>query len=81
MPQSTTLDVNLLATLYFARIASVYLRQGRSEDDDKSLVLVSSVAGFKETSGMPVYLVRCHVMLICLSAVLKSTPRHQSTAF
>jgi NAD(P)-dependent dehydrogenase (short-subunit alcohol dehydrogenase family) len=49
------LDVNLLGTLYFARIAAVYLRQGAQPGDDKSLVLMSSAAGFKDTPGMFVY--------------------------
>ncbi|KEF63645.1 uncharacterized protein A1O9_01623 [Exophiala aquamarina CBS 119918] len=56
VPTSKVLDVNLLGSLYFARIASVYLRQGqRQSGDDKSLTLISSVAGFKESPGLFVY--------------------------
>jgi hypothetical protein len=54
-PNKLVLDVNLLGTLYFARIAAVYLRQGAQPGDDKSLVLMSSAAGFKETPGMFLY--------------------------
>lgn len=45
----------MLGTLYFVRIAPVYLKQGWKDGDDKSLILLSSVGGFKETPGMPVY--------------------------
>lgn len=55
------MDVNLNGVLYFSRIASVFLRQPSLNDKsstaaaDKSLTLVSSVAGFKESPGLPVY--------------------------
>ena len=52
------LDVNLLGVLYFSRIACVYLRQNRKEGEDKSLLLVSSLAGFKESPGLFLYQVR-----------------------
>jgi NAD(P)-dependent dehydrogenase (short-subunit alcohol dehydrogenase family) len=54
--------VNLLGTLYFSRIAVVYLRHGLTVEDDKSLVLLSSVSGFKETPGMPVYEVCSNIL-------------------
>jgi len=54
-PPTLVLDVNLLGTLYFARVAAVYLRQGAKPGDDKSLLLTSSLAGFKESPGMFVY--------------------------
>ncbi|KAL2871172.1 putative 3-hydroxyacyl-CoA dehydrogenase [Aspergillus lucknowensis] len=54
-PTTKVLDVNLLGCLYVARIASVYLRQGLPTDTDRSIVLVSSVAGFKESPGLFVY--------------------------
>lgn len=56
-----TLDVNFTGPLYFSRIASVYLRQPSLNDKsstaaaDKSLTLVSSVAGFTEAPGLFVY--------------------------
>lgn len=56
-------DVNLKGELYFARIASVYLRQGRTRAKDKSLTLVSSVAGFREDPGLHVYTPSKHGVL------------------
>jgi NAD(P)-dependent dehydrogenase (short-subunit alcohol dehydrogenase family) len=55
VPDQSVLGVNLLGSLYLARVAAVYLRQGQTKDDDKFLIFLSSIAGFKETSGMPVY--------------------------
>ncbi|KAJ9639195.1 hypothetical protein H2204_003806 [Knufia peltigerae] len=63
VPNQKVLDVNLLGSLYFARIASVYLRQGRKDGDDKALVLFSSVAGFKESPGLFVYQATKHGIL------------------
>lgn len=54
-PNMSVLDVNLTGTIYFARIASVYLRHNAKEGDDKSLVLLSSVAGFYDNPGLFVY--------------------------
>ncbi|EMC97807.1 hypothetical protein BAUCODRAFT_573830 [Baudoinia panamericana UAMH 10762] len=59
-------DVNLKGPLYFARLASVYLRQQSSQDGtstDKSLTLVSSVAGFREDPGLYVYVASKHGVL------------------
>lgn len=55
-------DVNLKGEIYFARIASVYLRQGEG-GRDKSLTLVSSVAGFREDPGLFVYVPSKHGVL------------------
>ncbi|MCJ1380407.1 hypothetical protein MMC17_003510 [Xylographa soralifera] len=63
VPTKAVLDVNLLGVLYFARIASVYLRQNRKEGEDKSLTLLSSVAGFKESPGLFVYQAAKHGVL------------------
>lgn len=57
-PVSTVLDVNLLGPLYFARIAAAYLRHGKKPEEDKSIVLLSSVAGFIDTPGLFAYGVR-----------------------
>ena len=54
-------DVNLKGELYFARIASVYLQQG--PQSDRSLTLVSSVAGFREDPGLNVYVPAKHGVL------------------
>ncbi|KIV93043.1 hypothetical protein PV10_04288 [Exophiala mesophila] len=73
VPPKKTLDVNLLGSLYFSRIAVVYLKQGSKPSDDKSLTLISSLAGFKDTPGMPLYQASKHGilgLLRCLRPVL-----------
>lgn len=52
-PTSLTLDVNLRAVMWFSRIAVVYLNQ--SKGGDRSLTLVSSVAGFTEAPSLWAY--------------------------
>lgn len=54
-PTSKVIDVNLLGSLYFSRIAAVYLRWGQACSRDKSIALISSVAGFKDAPGIFVY--------------------------
>ncbi|EAW12431.1 putative 3-hydroxyacyl-CoA dehydrogenase [Aspergillus clavatus NRRL 1] len=54
-PTTKVLDVNLTGCLYLARIASVYLRHNRPTDADRSITVISSLAGFKETPGAFVY--------------------------
>lgn len=46
------IDVNLRGTLYFARIALVYLRHDVKPGEDKSLTLISSAAGFRDEPGL-----------------------------
>lgn len=55
------IEINLLGTLYFARIAVVYLRHHRKEGEDKSLTLISSAAGFRDSPGLFLYQVRQYV--------------------
>jgi NAD(P)-dependent dehydrogenase (short-subunit alcohol dehydrogenase family) len=50
-----TIDVNLIGTAMFARIAVVYLKHDKKEEEDKSLTLISSAAGFRESPGLPLY--------------------------
>jgi len=57
-PASTVLDVNLLGPLYFARIAAAYLHHNKKPEEDKSIVLLSSVAGFIDSPGLFAYGVR-----------------------
>lgn len=73
---SAVLDVNLLGTLYFARIAAVYLRQdnvsasiGHEKSIDKSILLISSVAGFKQSPGLFVYQASKHGVLGLMRAL------------
>ncbi|KAJ9497876.1 hypothetical protein H2202_006479 [Exophiala xenobiotica] len=59
------IDINLNGTLYFARLAVAYLKEKHSFDKQattaenitspKCITLVSSVAGFKESPGLPAY--------------------------
>lgn len=62
-PSTKVIDVNLVGCLYFSRIAAVYLRQHANSSSNKSLVLVSSTAGFKETPGLFVYQASKHGVL------------------
>ena len=63
MRSMSVVDVNLKGPLYFARLASVYLRHlgpGASGAGDKSLTLISSVAGFREDPGLYAYVAAKH---------------------
>lgn len=51
-PTHKVLDVNLLGSMYVARIASVYLRHNRGPGTDRSILLFSSVSGFKESPSL-----------------------------
>lgn len=62
-PPLATLDVNLKGTLYFARIATAYLRHNAAPQDDKSLVLLSSLAGFESMPGFSLYQTSKHGVL------------------
>ena len=55
-PETTqTIDINFLGVAYFTRIAVVYLKHERKENEDKSIVLISSAAGFRESPGLFMY--------------------------
>jgi len=63
------IDVNLKGPVYFARLASVYLRQRTQSANgdetsaipmDKSLTFTSSVAAFREDPGLYVYTASKH---------------------
>lgn len=71
VPTAKVLDVNLLGSLYFSRIASVYLRENRKHGEDRSLTLVSSVAGFKESPGLFVYQASKHGVLGLMRSLRK----------
>ncbi|KAK7206472.1 putative 3-hydroxyacyl-CoA dehydrogenase [Myxozyma melibiosi] len=75
-PTTVLVDVNMLGTLYFARIAAVYLKQGATslETDDKSMILFSSVAGFKESPGLFVYQTTKHGVLGLMRCMRKYPP-------
>lgn len=54
---SPVIDINLVACMHFTRIALAYLVQNATPEDSgfKSITLVSSVAGFKESPGLVSY--------------------------
>ncbi|RAK98453.1 putative 3-hydroxyacyl-CoA dehydrogenase [Aspergillus ibericus CBS 121593] len=54
-PSTKDLDINLTGSLYVVRVASVYLRHNRGPGVDRSIILFSCAAGFKETPGVSVY--------------------------
>lgn len=77
-PSNKVIDVNLTGTLYFARIAAVYLKEGAKGSDDKSLLLLSSTAGFKETPGLFAYTASKHGVLGLLRSARPYLPKtHQ----
>ncbi len=47
--------MNFVGVAYFTRIAVVYLRHGWKEGDDKSIVLISSAAGVRDSPGLFMY--------------------------
>lgn len=67
------IDVNLKGPLYFSRLASVYLQQsgpdGAKAAMDKSLTVVSSVAGFREDPGLHVYVPSKHGVIGLMRAL------------
>jgi NAD(P)-dependent dehydrogenase (short-subunit alcohol dehydrogenase family) len=71
-PNTINIDVNLTAVLYFTRIASVYLRQGNTSKADRSIVLLSSIAGFLESPGLFVYQPAKHGVM----GILRSTRKY-----
>ncbi|KAL4954688.1 hypothetical protein BDW69DRAFT_136671 [Aspergillus filifer] len=78
-PSSKDIDVNLLGTLYVTRIASVYLRHNRGPGVDRSILLFSCAAGFKETPVVSVYQAAKHGvqgLMRSLRANLNSPYRH-----
>lgn len=72
-PSTAVLDVNLTGVLYFSRIACAYLSQGPSRD--RSLTLLSSLAGFEETPGLFVYQASKHGVLGLMRALRLYTPK------
>ncbi|KAH8802666.1 putative 3-hydroxyacyl-CoA dehydrogenase [Xylogone sp. PMI_703] len=75
-PPTRTVDVNLTGTLYFARVAAVYLKDGAKAGEDKSLVLVSSIAGFKDGPGLFVYQASKHGVLGLMRSLRAYLPKY-----
>lgn len=75
-PSTKTVDVNLTGTLYFARVAVVYLKDGAKPGEDKSLVLVSSIAGFKDGPGIFIYQASKHGVLGLMRSLRAYLPKY-----
>ena len=52
------IDINLMGSLNFARIAAVFLRDGLQKGENRSLTLLSSVNAFRDSPGLYLYQVR-----------------------
>ncbi|KXT07678.1 hypothetical protein AC578_10203 [Pseudocercospora eumusae] len=59
---SKVLDVNLLGTLHFSRIAAVFLREKLQKGENRSLTLLSSVNAFRESPGLFIYQTSKHAV-------------------
>lgn len=66
------LDVNVLGTLHFARIAAVFLRESKQEGSNKSLTLLSSVNAFRDSPGLYLYQTSKHAIQGILRASRKT---------
>ncbi|KAE8381781.1 putative 3-hydroxyacyl-CoA dehydrogenase [Aspergillus bertholletiae] len=63
-PSTFTLDVNLTGVVFFTHLALAYLSQNNDDGAvDKSLTLLSSHGGFKETPGMFLYSTAKHAVI------------------
>ncbi|KAK4901297.1 hypothetical protein LTR27_001855 [Elasticomyces elasticus] len=57
------MDVNVMGTLNFCRIAAVFLRDGmQNGKQNKSIVLLSSVSAFRESPGLYLYQTSKHAI-------------------
>ncbi|KAF1984826.1 putative 3-hydroxyacyl-CoA dehydrogenase [Aulographum hederae CBS 113979] len=65
-------DVNLMGTLYFSRVAVPYLRDGMEKGENKSLLLLSSSSGFGDSPALPVYQASKHGIM----GLLRSLKNH-----
>lgn len=63
------LDVNLMGTLHFSRIAAVFLREEKSERSNRTLTLLSSVNAFRDSPGLYLYQTSKHA----IQGILRST--------
>lgn len=72
---NATVDLNFLGVAYFTRIAVAYLRHARGKADDRSITLISSAAGFRDSPGLFMY-------QVCPPPVQpKDTPQSNGTDF
>lgn len=66
------LDVNVIGTLHFARIAAVFMREGRLEHSNRSLTLMSSVNAFRDSPGLYLYQTSKHAVQGILRSARKT---------
>jgi len=52
------LEINLMGSLNFARIAAVFIRDGMQKGENRSITLLSSVNAFRDSPGLYLYQVR-----------------------
>jgi NAD(P)-dependent dehydrogenase (short-subunit alcohol dehydrogenase family) len=63
-PSTKEIDINLKGVLFTARIGMHYLRKHKTpEGPGGDLILVSSIAGFKESGGLAIYTASKHGVL------------------
>ncbi|KAL9617881.1 MAG: hypothetical protein Q9160_007369 [Pyrenula sp. 1 TL-2023] len=65
------LQVDLVGVCWFARIGAVFLREGKGEAVDRSLLLMSSVNAFRESPGLFMYQAAKHGVLGLLRSTRK----------
>lgn len=73
-PPTAVLNINLTGTLYFSRIAAVYLRQKATKGAEKGLILIFFLAGFHESPGLFVYQATKHGVIGLMRSLRKYFP-------
>lgn len=74
---TNVLDVNVLGTLNFARIATVFMRQDNFNAGCKSLTLMSSVNAFRDSPGLFLYQA-CGILRSIRKCCADCARRHRS---
>ena len=59
---TSVIDINVMGMANFARIAVVFLREGKPKDKDRSLTFMSSVNAFRESPGLYMYQTSKHAI-------------------
>lgn len=74
-PDLSVLDVNLKGAIYFSRVATVYLKANAKVAEDRSIVFLSSIAGFHDTPGFFVYQTSKHGVMGLMRALRFFAPK------
>jgi NAD(P)-dependent dehydrogenase (short-subunit alcohol dehydrogenase family) len=56
-PPAAIFDVNVRGTAYFIHAARVFLKHGKSADENRSITVTSSIAGYRQSPQLPTYCV------------------------